>query len=320
MDYQQLRPGSLSTSIGISAVSEGQAESHCLALFLTSFLVVAVIFNQVQVFSDLFEPRERYVTCQALVFLVFTILYWCATVQHRMLRSKGYVQFYVKASKLVRVTFLIVSYATCLICTLYSYYEDWTTVHTFFNKDTLMRALGTLENLFILGCVAAYVRFRYVHLLQPHITVETKPGIQQLEAQVRALTEELNGMHSQMTQLPRNSESSLRLQQSTPQSREDSEINTSAREARALKADNDRLRQTYGDQLEAAQRAQELLRKEYFEAAELVSEQKKKIRQLTKDNEQLTILVEVHKEGNASVQKMIDSLTGHAGYSFSPDT
>jgi len=305
-EYQQLRPGSLSTSIGVAASSEKQEESHVLPLCLSTFFVLTVIFNQIQVVTDLMDPRERYVTCQTVLFLGFALLYWIVSVECVMLRSKGYIQFYVKVSKLVRVMFLIVSYATCLICALYAYYLDWPAVPEFFNKDTLMRALVTVEHMFIFGCVAAYIYFRFAHLSRLHSPLESKPGVQQLETQIQALTDEINTLRQQLAQ-PRESESSL-----SP------EATVAKAETRALKSEADRLKQAHADYVETAQRAQDLLRKEHAEATELIAEQKRKIRQLTKDNEQLTILVEVHKESNANVQNMIDSLTGHAGFQFSP--
>lgn len=302
--YQQLRPGSLSTSIGIAASIDRQEESHCLPFCFSIFFVLVVIFNQIQVLTDWLDARERYVTCQAVVYLVFTLLYWIASVECAILRTKGYIQFYVKVSKLVRVMFLIVSYAACLICTLYAYYIDWPIVPEFFNKDTLMRSLVTLEHMFVCAGIAGYIYYRFTHLSRLPTCVEPMPIVQQLEAQVRALTEEVNLLREQP--LPRESESVLATEP------------TLAKENRALKTEADRLRQAHADYVESAQRAQDLVKKEHAEATELIAEQKRKIRQLTKDNEQLTILVEVHKESNANVQNMIDSLTGHTGFQFSP--
>lgn len=296
----------MSTSIGIATSIDKQEESHCLSLCLSTFFLLLIVLNEIQVVTDLLNARERYVTCQAVLFLVFTLLSWIASVECVMLRSKGYIQFYVKVSKLVRVMFLIVSYATCLICTLYAYYLDWPTAPEFFNKDTLMRALVTLEHIFVCVCIVAYIYFRFVHLSRLHTPMEPKPAVQQLEAQVRSLTDEISILREQIAQ-PRASESTL------------PEVAV-AKENRVLKSEFDRLRQAHADYVETAQRAQDLLRKEYSEATELIAEQKRKLRQLTKDNEQLNILVEVHKESNANVQSMIDSLTGHTGFQFSPTT
>jgi DNA repair exonuclease SbcCD ATPase subunit len=131
--------------------------------------------------------------------------------------------------------------------------------------------------------------------------------IQHLESQVRALGEELLRQ--------RQATSKLQAQPSVRKSRNDDVdmlLVAKDQELRSLKSERDLLRrdvQKSAEDMEATKQLVERLKKENAETIEQLSVQKKKFRQLTKDFTEQQIQLEVHKETNASAQKVIESLT-----------
>jgi len=131
--------------------------------------------------------------------------------------------------------------------------------------------------------------------------------IQHLEAQVRALGEELLRQ--------RQATSKLQAQPSIRKSRADDVdmlLVSKEQELRSLKSERDLLRrdvQKSAEDMEAMKQLVERLKKENVETTQQLSVQKQKFRQLTKDFSEQQIQLEVHKEKVASAQKVIDSLT-----------
>merc|ERR1719273_146662 len=84
------------------------------------------------------------------------------------------------------------------------------------------------------------------------------------------------------------------------------------REYQSLRAERDRLREEVNkinDEFAKFTSSTNALRKEHDKQFDVITKQKKKLRQLERDNTQLKVLNEVHKEANANAQKTIQSMS-----------
>lgn len=291
--------------------------------------VLILIAYEVEIFSDVFsDTRYRFILMQAILMAILVVSHIIFRYEHARVRYQGYLELYIKANNITRISFFWGANMTVLQSLIFVFH---TNQDAYFNQTTVMEVIISIENM-VLGVLAVmYIMLCYNHNTEkpsPDAALsESLPGstngnmsmdssellkkqavmIQHLEEQVRALGEELLRQ--------RQTTSKLQAQPALRSSRADDVemlLVSKDQELRLLKSERDILRrdvQKSAEDMEALKQAVERLKKENAETNEQLSTQKKKFRQLTKDFTEAQIQLEVHKETNASAQKVIESLT-----------
>lgn len=304
---------------------------------LMSLLLIA---NEVQMFLDWSvggvknDPKFKYVVPQCgllgLLSLVAMLYRW----DHQRLRMNGYLEFYLQANRPIRFSFIIVALADCLVCLLYIFYP---LAPAYIPRASMFQAVVSLTNASLLVLNIWYVTFclrhnrtrpvpdAAMHDALPASLSTSMHGppsgpsglspadlmrrqamlIQHQESQIRHLGEEVLRQKTYMRK-------AQGLHATRPAGDLDQLLAAKDQDLRSLKSERDRLRRDLtkaSEDHEAYLKMTERVQKENKEVLELSAGQKKKIRALTKENSKLQVLIEVHKEGNANAQKVIDSLT-----------
>lgn len=305
--------------------------SHIRTLPVALFHVVVLVAYEIEIFSNVFmDTRYRFILVQAILMAILVLSHMIFRYEHARIRYQGYLELYIKANNITRISFFWGANMTVLQSIIYIFHTDQT---VYFNQTAVMEVLISVENV-VLGVLAViYIMLCYSHNKEQPLPdaalSESLPGndksgkksvsmdssellkkqavmIQHLEAQVRALGEEL------LRQKQTTSKMQTQPLRSSRADDVDMLLVSKDQELRSLKSERDLLRrdvQKSAEDMDALKQLVERLKKENMETNEQLTIQKKKFRQLTKDFTEQQIQLEVHKETNASAQKVIDSLT-----------
>jgi len=269
--------------------------------------------------------------------VILTCSYVILRYEHKRIRESGFLRFYIKANKYIRTIYFIVTLSLSILCTVFLFYPDSDAL----NRAVLMDVLLTLEMLICLVLSLLYIQlcwqFNKARPLPDAHQWQQSSGIVQgtalgglslidsttlqgtrgardvvqkqalmlrhLDKQLRTVSEELQ----------RTKASSKFSNMTNRRSDFDNLLNIKDQEIRALKVERDRLRQEQkqtATDLESLASSHNLTQKEHEQCVKELDKAKNQIRTLEKDKAQLQILVEVHKETNKDMQKMLDTLRG----------
>jgi len=268
------------------------------------------------------------VEVQGCFLLVLTCTYLLLRAEHKRIRQSGFLRFYIKANKYIRTVYFIVSVSLSFLCVIYLFYPNNSAIE----RSTLMDVLVTLEMLCVLVLLILYIQmcwqFNKTRSLPDAHQWQQSQGIVNYSIQdsllsgprgarsvvhkqalmIRHLDKQLRILSDELQKLKAQSKFSSITNR---RSEFDFLLSAKDQEIRSLKVDRDRLRQECKQtaiDLDSLAAAHNMIQKEHEECIKELERIKNQMRSVEKEKAQLQILVEVHKETNTEMQKMLDSL------------
>jgi len=285
-----------------------------------------ILFVEAQAWtSEIYGDNIRFILVPGVFLAVLASSYALARLEHRRLRSLGYLRFYIQANKYIRVVFFVVTLANSVICVIFTFYPDDWPVH-----DSILILFLTIEMGISLVYVGLYVKLIWifnknrtlpdahawqqsqglpehelaggarVHATGRDIVQKQALMIRHLEKQLRTVNEELQKLKHQ-----------TKYGHMARRSDFDSLLNAKDNEIRTLKVERDRLNQ-YQKQLitdlEELRKTHALVQNEQLGSVAELENAKGTLRKVEKERTQLHLVVEVHEETNREMRREIDHL------------
>jgi TMEM192 family len=123
---------------------------------LSVFHILIVIGNAVQVWFDWEEERYRFILSQAALLFLLTLSYLAIRYEHKRVQAQGYVTFYVEANRLARFVFFTAAFGVCIVCVVYTFWEDNRDFGVL-SRTTTLSALVSAESLILFVGLLRYV-------------------------------------------------------------------------------------------------------------------------------------------------------------------
>lgn len=242
------------------------------------------------------KPRVR--TIPMIIFSILLVLLNEAQVllkyglEHTKLDKAGFTKINQKGAQLVSLLFIVSSMEVSLVEAVFSIIN--------LNRLAIMQGIVSISNFLCLVLLLRYLGLCY------HFN-GSRPSEERVsyEAQLQSQRDEIAMLRTEVEKHLMNNR--LRVGADTL-----AQLSGANQEIRLLKAETERLRREMvqvDEALDVSRKTGELLRKDNKDELEQISELKKKLRTLTKDNEHLHILIEVQKESNAGAQKALEELS-----------
>lgn len=304
-----------SHSLGINGI-KGPGDVHganFLTLPLIIFQLIIILFNEVQIWHGwLFKTfNVRVVLVQYCLFIWFSCTYFFLRFEHQRLRGVGHINLSARADRYLTVVFIFMTHITCVISLVCIFWPEDP------RRNTFIYLISSSQTPMMCLCLLMYfAMFNSYNWIQARnrSTAASKSYNSVGEQQYTSLSTHRSSRDQD--QMFRGSFSSGAVSpipavkyheeySMTPTKNSDHEL-------QALRAERDRLREEVNkinDEFAKFTESTNIIRKEYEEQLDLIGKQKKKLRQLERDNSQLSVLVEVHKETNANAQKTIKSIS-----------
>lgn len=257
------------------------------------FSILLVLLNEAQVLLKYgFDEQTSFIFIQVSLLFYF-LLFWIITgLEHTKLDKAGFTKINQKGAQLVSLLFIVSSMEVSLVEAVFSIIN--------LNRLAIMQGIVSISNFLCLVLLLRYLGLCY------HFN-GSRPSEERVsyEAQLQSQRDEIAMLRTEVEKHLMNNR--LRVGADTL-----AQLSGANQEIRLLKAETERLRREMvqvDEALDVSRKTGELLRKDNKDELEQISELKKKLRTLTKDNEHLHILIEVQKESNAGAQKALEELS-----------
>lgn len=305
----------MSQTIGINVNEEPQEiRPNCFVKPLIFLQLFIVILNEVQIWMEWITPFSLSVVAVQYILLVwFSLICLLLFREHQKLRKYGHKNLSSRGNLYLMINFLVMTHITCIISLVYIFWPQDEDCEKKKNVICLITTAQTaLTFLFLSMYLALITNYDWTEV--PTLTPSSKS--------YNSLSDQYSFLHPKRSQsrdpdyTPKKSVTSQPASPIIHTKRYEEYSMTKTKnvdhEYQVLRAERDRLRaevNQINDEFAKFTASTNALRKEHENQFDVITKQKKKLRQLERDNTQLKVLNEVHKEANANAQKTIQSMS-----------
>jgi len=288
--------------------------------------LILIVGVEIQACLELYSDDYRFILIPGIFLAVLSATYAIARLEHRRLRSLGYLRFYIQANKFLRIIFFVVTLSNSVGCIIYVFYNEDTP-----SKTNILIVLVTLELLCSLVCVLYYTKlcinfnrdnalpdahaWQQSQALPEHelaggsrVQASSRDIIQKQALMIRHLDKQLRSVSDELQKAKQQNKFN---HMSSRRSDFDYLLNAKDNEIRALRVECDRLKQDQkqlSTDLEELRKTHGLVQNEQKGYQSELENVKNTLRKTEKEKAQLALVVQVHEETNSEMRREIDNL------------